>query len=99
MLNTLSAAKNIDKDLVLKISNNLHTIGTKVISYETYVADIKLGPKGLDRRVRVIADGKFSRTTTKQLSQLAALLGTRVELKTQVKSLPKPYTAPQLYTL
>ena len=83
MLNTLSVAKNIDQDLVLKISNNLHVVGTKVISYETYVADIKLGPKGLARRVRVIADGKFSRTTSKQLSQLAALLGTRVELKTK----------------
>jgi hypothetical protein len=79
MLNTLSVAKNIDQDLVLKISNNLHVVGTKVISYETYVADIKLGSKGLDRRVRVIADGKFSRTTTKQLSQLADLLGARVE--------------------
>lgn len=57
--------------LTLKVKDNLHIISTeeevKVISYRTHVATI------VDDKICVY--GKWSRTTTRQLNELASLTG------------------------
>jgi len=52
--------------LNFKLGNNLFLQGDKVISYETHVADIKDG--------HIQARGKYSRTTSKQISKVASIL-------------------------
>ena len=53
--------------LNFKLGNNIFLQGNKIISYETHVADIKEGC--------IEARGKYSRTTTKQISRVASTLG------------------------
>ena len=53
--------------LNFKLGNNIFLQGNKIISYETHVADIKEGC--------IEARGKYSRTTTKQISKVASTLG------------------------
>jgi hypothetical protein len=52
--------------LNFKLGNNIFLQGDKVISYETHVADIKDG--------YIEARGKYSRTTSKQISKVASVL-------------------------
>jgi hypothetical protein len=52
--------------LNFKLGNNIFLQGDKVISYETHVADIKDG--------HIQARGKYSRTTSKQISKVASIL-------------------------
>ena len=51
----------------LKVKDNLFIIENKVISYETPVATIKEG--------QIVAHGKYSRSTGKQLAHLSRLTG------------------------
>lgn len=51
----------------LKVKENLFIIGNRVVSYETAVATIKDG--------RIVAHGKYSRSTGKQLGYLSRLTG------------------------
>jgi hypothetical protein len=52
--------------LNFKLGNNIFLQGNKIISYETHVADIK--------KDGIYVLGKYSRTTTKQISKVASIL-------------------------
>ena len=56
--------------ITLRINDNLHIVGNRVISYDTEVALIK--------EDAIYAYGRYSRTTGKQLGKLAILIGRKV---------------------
>lgn len=55
------------EQITLRINDNLHIVGNRVISYETEVALIK--------EDAIYAYGRYSRTTGKQLGNLSRLVG------------------------
>jgi hypothetical protein len=59
----------------LKVKENLFILGNKIISYETEVAKIKDG--------KIIARGKYSRTTGKQLGYLSRLADMPLQLSNE----------------
>jgi len=61
--------KNMEQ-ITLRIDDNLHLVGNRVISYETEVALIK--------EDAIYAYGKYSRTTSKQLGYLSRLVGRKL---------------------
>lgn len=54
-------------DIILRINDNLHIVGNRVISYDTEVALIK--------EDAIYAYGRYSRTTGKQLSRVSTAIG------------------------
>jgi len=60
--------------ITLKVANNLHIVGDRVISYETHVATIERKPVELQRRPIIRCNGKYSRTTSKHVNLIAELL-------------------------
>ncbi len=56
--------------ITLKITENLHVVGDRVISYDTNVAVIKNNT--------LVELGKWSRTTTKHICRVASLFGLKV---------------------
>ena len=65
--------------ITLKVANNLHIVGDRVISYETHVATIERKPSCLQRRPVIRTNGKYSRTTGKHVSLVAELLGASID--------------------
>lgn len=58
------------ESITLRINDNLHIVGNRVISYETEVALIK--------EDSIHAYGRYSRTTGKQLGNLSRLVGRKL---------------------
>lgn len=67
-------------NLNLKLSPNLHIAGDRIISYDTHVATIHFDPS-LSPSIhnRIVAFGKYSRTTSKHISRVAGLLGVPID--------------------
>ena len=66
--------------ITLKVANNLHIVGDRVISYETHVATIERKPVELQRRPIIRCNGKYSRTTSKHVNLIAELLEANIDL-------------------
>ena len=65
-------------NITLRVKPNLHIEGDSIISYETEVA--RIHPDGIE------VFGKYSRTTSKQITLLAEMLG--LPIKSQSTSRP-----------
>ena len=67
-------------NLNLKLSPNLHIAGDRILSYDTHVATIHFDPS-LSPSIhnRIVAFGKYSRTTGKHIARVATLLGVPID--------------------
>lgn len=63
----------------LKVKDNLFILGSRVISYETEVACIEGDA--------IVVDGKYSRTTTKQIVALSSMAGLRLVQRSPSKKM------------
>ena len=72
-------------NITLRVKPNLHIEGNSIISYETEVA--RIHPDGIE------VFGKYSRTTSKQITLLAEMLG--LPIKSQSTS--RPYFRELMY--
>ena len=67
-------------NLNLKLSPNLHIAGDRILSYDTHVATIHFDPS-LSPSIhnRIVAFGKYSRTTGKHIVRVATLLNVPID--------------------
>ena len=73
-------------NLNLKLSPNLHIAGDRIISYDTHVATIHFDPSlSPSIKNKIVAFGKYSRTTGKHVARVATLLGVPIEYKEEGK--------------
>lgn len=61
-----------------KVAHNVFIDGSKVISYQTHVADIVDG--------KLIENGKYSMSTSRQMSRLASKLGLELVRSTEKRT-------------
>lgn len=73
-------------NLNLKLSPNLHIAGDRIISYDTHVATIHFDPD-LSPSIhnRIVAFGKYSRTTGKHIVRVATLLNVPIDYEKNEK--------------
>lgn len=67
-------------NLNLKLSPNLHIAGDRILSYDTHVANIHFDSSSSpSTHNKIVAFGKYSRTTGKHIARVATLLGVPIE--------------------
>lgn len=68
----------------LKISPNLFIKGDRILSYNTHVANVHFDPSlSPSSHNKIVAFGKYSRTTGKHIGKIARLLRVPIEFKSK----------------